>query len=70
MKKILLTLTVVVLTLLFLKFGRSICMPLINKVKSKETVETIVEKIGATAVERLEANLSKAEFKELPEEML
>ena len=42
-------------------------MPLINKVKSKETIETIVEKIGTTAVERLEANLSKAEFKELPE---
>lgn len=70
MKKILLTSTVVLLTLLFLQFGRSIYIPLLNKVKSKETVETIVEKIGASATRRLEANLSKAEFKELPEEIV
>ena len=37
----------------FLRYGRSIYMPLIHKVKGKETVESVIEKKSENVLQRL-----------------
>lgn len=70
MKKIILLLGLIIFTVVFLKFGRSIYMPLLNKVTEKETVDSITKRLEQTAFQRLEQNLNKAGFENLPEDIL
>lgn len=70
MKKIFLLLLLIVVVFAFLKFGRSIYMPTINKVKGKETVESVVEKIEKTTEERIQDNLDKAGFDSFPQSLV
>lgn len=53
----------------FINFGRSIWVPLYTDVKGKETTESIEEKIGNSALGRLQPNLTAAGFEDLPKEM-
>ena len=53
----------------FVSFGRSIWVPIYTDVKGKETTKSIKEKIGNSALGRLQPNLTTAGFKDLPKEM-
>ena len=55
----------------FLRFGRSVYMPVINKVKGKETVYSRIEKIQDRVWIRLEENLNLAGYKmDYPKEII
>ena len=62
-RKLILTLVLTIVVIVFLKYGRSIYMPLINKIKGKETVESRIEKIQEDVWNRLEKNLNLAGYK-------
>jgi len=53
----------------FVSFGRSIWVPIYTDVKGKETKKSIEEKIGNSALGRLQPNLTAAGFEDLPKEM-
>ncbi|MFT6998436.1 MAG: hypothetical protein ACJAQ4_002197 [Cryomorphaceae bacterium] len=53
----------------FINFGRSIWVPIYTNVKGKETTKSIDEKIGNSALDRLQPNLTAAGFEDLPKEM-
>ena len=55
---------------IFLKYGRSVYMPIINKMKGEETVESISEKIKENALVRLRPYLEKNGFNELPQKIV
>ena len=63
-------LNLILITIGFLKFGRSIYVPAINKIKGKETVESILDKIQNDALDRLRLNFDKAAFKDFPQEII
>lgn len=48
---------------IFILYGRSIYIPFVNKFKKKETVDSIIKKIGGDVYERLEYNLQIAGYK-------
>ena len=57
--------------MMFLKFGRSLYMPVVNKLKGKDTVESIIEKIESDVWDRLENELSIAGYKmDYPKEII
>lgn len=62
-KKGIIILIFVLLTITFLKFGRSIYIPILNKIKGKETVESRIEKLENNVWNRLEHNLNLAGYK-------
>jgi murein L,D-transpeptidase YafK len=71
MKKILITILIILVAILFVKYGRSIYMPIINKIKGSETVESVIEKIHNQAAERLKNELLAAGFEnEFPDELI
>ncbi|MFT7033512.1 MAG: murein L,D-transpeptidase YafK [Cyclobacteriaceae bacterium] len=45
-------------------------MPILNKVKGKETVETILQKIENDALDRLQLNFDRTGFKDFPNEII
>ncbi len=53
----------------FANFGRSVWVPIYIKVKGKETIKSIEEKVEVDALERLKPSLAAAGFTDLPEEM-
>ncbi|MFN3301145.1 MAG: murein L,D-transpeptidase family protein [Sediminibacterium sp.] len=63
MKKISIILFLGILGFVFYKFGRSIYIPAINKLKGKETVESIADEIQNDVWDRLETNLNLAGHK-------
>jgi hypothetical protein len=70
-RKLILILGIIIVTIVFLKFGRSIYMPLINKVKGKETVESRIENIQENVWNRLENDLGIAGCKmDYPKEII
>lgn len=70
MKKraILLIITAIAIAV-FANFGRSVWVPIYVKVKGKETLESIEEKIGSDSLERLQTSLKSAGFYSIPDEM-
>jgi len=62
-KKGILILIFVLITIIFLKFGRSIYIPILNKIKDKETVESRIKKLESNVWNRLEQNLNLAGYK-------
>ena len=70
MKKILVAVSIlVVASFAFMKFGRSIWVPIYTQMKGRETVKSIVHKIGNTALNRLQPDLTAAGFQSLPHEI-
>ena len=70
-RKLILIVGLIVIILVFLKFGRSIYIPLLNKVKGKETVKSRIESIEKDAWNRLEKNLEIAGYKmDYPQEII
>lgn len=70
-RKLTLTVGLIVIIIVFLKFGRSIYIPLLNKVKGKETVKSRIESIEKDAWNRLEKNLEIAGYKmDYPQEII
>ncbi|WP_106792396.1 murein L,D-transpeptidase family protein [Aquimarina sp. Aq78] len=70
-RKLILILGLIIVIIVFLKFGRSIYMPLVNKLKSKETVESRIENIQENVWNRLEKKLGLAGYKmEYPKEVI
>ncbi|WP_299609555.1 L,D-transpeptidase family protein [uncultured Aquimarina sp.] len=70
-RKLVLIVGLIVIIIVFLKFGRSIYIPLLNKVKGKETVKSRIERIEKDVWNRLEKNLEIAGYKmDYPEEII
>ena len=70
-RKLILILGLIIATILFIKFGRSIYMPLVKKLKGHETVESRIKNIQENARNRLEKNLSLAGYKiDYPKEII
>ena len=70
-RKLILILGLIITIIVFLKFGRSIYMPLINKVEGKETVESRIENIQENVWNRLENDLGIAGYKmDYPKEII
>lgn len=61
----------IIIGIVFIKYGRSIYMPVFNKNKGKETIETILSKIESKVWERLELKLGISGFKmDFPKEII
>lgn len=70
-RKLILIVGLIVIIIVFLKFGRSIYIPLLNKVKGKETVKSRIESIEKDVWNRLEKNLEIAGYKmDYPQEII
>lgn len=68
MRSILIILALI-LGIVFYRYGRSIYMPLVNTLKSKETTESIYHKIEHGVQKRLQADLSAAGWSAYPEKI-
>ncbi len=70
-RKLILILGLIIIIIVFLKFGRSIYMPVISKIKGKETVESRIENIQENVWNRLEKDLGIAGYKmDYPKEII
>lgn len=70
-RKQILILGIIIIVIAFLKFGRSIYMPVLNKLKGSETVESRLEDIQENVWNRLEKNLGIAGYKtDFPKEII
>jgi hypothetical protein len=70
-KKILLAIGLIIVVAIFLKYGRSVYMPVINKMKGNETVESRISSIQGEVWNRLENNLNLAGYKmDYPNEII
>ncbi|WP_298320006.1 L,D-transpeptidase family protein [uncultured Aquimarina sp.] len=70
-KKLILILSFIVITIVFLNIGRSIYMPFVNKVKGKETVDSRIKDFQEKVWDRLEKNLGLAGYKmDFPKEII
>jgi murein L,D-transpeptidase YafK len=70
-RKIILTIGLIIVVTIFFKFGRSIYMPVINKIKGKETVESRINDIQEEVWTRLENYLNLAGYKmDYPKEII
>ena len=71
LKKLIFILVIVVIIIAVLKYGRTIYMPVINKLKGKETVDSRIENIDNKVWNRLENNLNLAGYKmDYPREII
>ena len=71
MKKLFILTTIIIFGIVFIKFGRSVYMPLLYKIKGKETTESILNKIENKVWKRLERNMGIAGFKmDFPNEII
>jgi hypothetical protein len=59
LKTLSIILALAILGILFFKFGRNMYMPVINKLKGKETVEQVINKIESDVWNRLQMNLRR-----------
>lgn len=62
LKKVIVISALVVAGLAFLKFGRSIYMPIVREFMPKETIESVISKIEMEARSRLQTNLEVAGY--------
>lgn len=70
-RKLIIILGLISISIVFLKFGRAIYMPIFNKVKGKETVESRIENIQDNVWNRLEKDLGIAGYKmDYPKEII
>lgn len=61
-------LTILILSVhLSYRYGRSVYMPIVNKVKTQNTAESVKEKLYDQVTSRLQKNLSDIELQELPQ---
>lgn len=70
MKKPIILIASILIAIGFLKYGRSIYMPIFYKIKGKETVESILEKNQQAVIGRLQFNFDRAGFKDFPGEII
>ncbi len=71
MKKLIFIAGVLTIIIVFLTYGRSIYMPIVNKVKGKETVNSRIENIQENVWNRIEKNLNLAGYKmDYPREII
>jgi hypothetical protein len=70
-RKILLAIGLIITVAIFLKYGRSVYMPVINKMKGNETVESRISAIQEEVWNRLENDLGLAGYKmDYPNEII
>lgn len=71
MKKVVIIVAFVIAIIIFVKFGRSVYMPIINKIKGSETVESVIEKIQPSVKDRLRDELAATGYEnEFPDEII
>ncbi len=70
MRKLIYLILILLLTILFITYGRSIYMPLIHKIKGKETVDSILLKKERSVEERIQTDLNEAGFENFPEKLI
>ncbi len=70
-RKLILILGLIIIIMVFLKLGRSIYMPMVNKIRGKETVESRISNIQENVWNRLEKDLEQAGYKmDYPKEII
>ena len=70
-RKLISILAFALIIILCMKFGRSIYIPILNKIKGKETVESRIKNLEENVWNRLEKNLSLAGYKmDYPSEII
>lgn len=69
MNKQIIILVIILLGLVFYKFGRSLYAPLILKIKGKETVDSRMVKLESKVLNRIKSNLESAGFIDFPKEI-
>ncbi|MCD2259985.1 L,D-transpeptidase family protein [Psychroserpens luteolus] len=70
-KKLILIVGLIIIVIVFLNYGRSMYMPLVNKLKGKQTVESRIDSIEESVWHRLEKNLGLAGYKmDFPKEII
>lgn len=70
-RKILLAIGLIIAVAIFLKYGRSVYMPVVNKMKGNQTVESRIDDIQVEVWNRLENNLNLAGYKmDYPKEII
>lgn len=55
---------------IFFFLGRSIYIPILNKFRGKETVQSLKEKIESTTLERLKADFEKVGLNQFPKKII
>jgi murein L,D-transpeptidase YafK len=71
MKKLILTIGVAMMIIGFLVFGRSVYMPILHKIKGRETVESRIDNLEHEVWKRLESKLISVGFKtDFPQEIV
>ena len=71
MKKIILLIILGLLGIAFLKFGRSVYVPIANKLKGKQTVESVINIMEVDVRKRLETNLKFSGYQsDYPKEII
>ncbi|WP_459212401.1 L,D-transpeptidase family protein [Aquimarina rhabdastrellae] len=70
-RKLIFILGLIIIIMVFLKLGRSIYMPMVNKIRGKETVESRIDNIQENVWNRLEKDLEQAGYKmDYPKEII
>jgi len=70
LKKLLFIAIILSLGIILLKYGRSIYVPLVKKVKGKETVESVLAKIEHKVHRRLQKHLEDVGFSDYPKKII
>lgn len=70
-RKLILLVGLIIVAAIFVKYGRSIYMPMIDKIKGNQTVESRIDDIQVEVWNRLENNLNLAGYKmDYPKEII
>ena len=70
-RKILLAIGLIIAVAIFLKYGRSVYMPVLNKMKGNQTIESRIDDIQVEVWNRLENKLNTAGYKmDYPKEII
>ena len=70
-RKLILIVGLIIIIIVFLKFGKSIYMPVVNKIKGKETVNSRIDHIEKDVWNRIEKDLGLAGYKmDYPREII
>lgn len=71
LNKFIIIFIILILGAIFVKFGRSLYMPILKKIKVKETVDTVLSKIENKVWDRLETRLGIVGYKmDFPKEII
>ncbi len=70
LKRTLRILILAILAIIFFRYGRSIYIPLLYKIKGKENVESVIQKMERDVLNRIQTDFDIAGFKNYPHELI